>query len=531
MSAKIDKAIVTNLSALRAKYSDGAAARIRRSVDALIAADARRGLRSALICLDDARVMKKLGAKPVVLAGNRKQNKVAIDGVYKALAPDYIMILGAIDVVPHQALLNPLYDPDPDADNDRHAFGDLPYACEAPYSQKPRDFQGPTRVVGRLPDLVDGADPGYLTGLLKTAASYKTATASHYRSYFGVSAHIWKKSSRLSLTQIFGNDRNLKLVPPATDHWHTASLGRLAHFINCHGAMNHSKFYGQPANGASKYPTALDSPYLEGKIAEGTVAVAECCYGGQLYNPGLDRGRQGICNAYLANKAYGFFASTTIAFGPTSSRHPTDHADAICELFLEGVLQGASLGRATLEARQRYVRMKSPPGPIDQKTLSQFNLYGDPSITPVSPAPESDPRETRRARLLASPTAERAERSDRRQRLYRQGIELAKNEPQSHRSSRKPTKSVKDALHKKARTAGVTPAKTLSFVVRHPTPAAKSMPAALRADRVEPSRYYVVFGRSKAKRRRRAPPVVDIVALVGREVGGKLVSTTKVVSK
>ena len=68
------------------------------------------------------------------------------------------MILGAPDVVPHQDLANPAFAP-PD-DPDQFAYGDVPYACDAPYSTRPEDFVGPTRVVGRLPDLTGGSRPG-----------------------------------------------------------------------------------------------------------------------------------------------------------------------------------------------------------------------------------------------------------------------------------------------------------------------------------------------------------------------------------
>ena len=69
------------------------------------------------------------------------------------------MILGSVDVIPHQDLVNPAYDPSPDGDPDRLAPGDLPYACDAPYSTAISDFTGPTRVVGRLPDLTNGKTP------------------------------------------------------------------------------------------------------------------------------------------------------------------------------------------------------------------------------------------------------------------------------------------------------------------------------------------------------------------------------------
>ena len=57
------------------------------------------------------------------------------------------------------------------------------------------------------------------------------------------------------------------------------------------------------------------------------------------------------------------------------------------------MLDGASLGRAALVARQRFVQQTAELDPVDLKTLGQFNLLGDPSIHPVeSPAATSVPK-------------------------------------------------------------------------------------------------------------------------------------------
>src|SRR5678815_1477666 len=135
-----DKVIVSNVSALRAKYGTAGLAKLRAAIRRLIAADKKRSLTTVFIALDDATAMKKLGAPVVTKATNQRQNKAAIDGVYAALTPDYIMILGSVDVVPHQDLVNlvfapasPLYDPD------RVVPSDLPYACQAPWSTEPKD--------------------------------------------------------------------------------------------------------------------------------------------------------------------------------------------------------------------------------------------------------------------------------------------------------------------------------------------------------------------------------------------------------
>jgi hypothetical protein len=74
----------------------------------LIAADKRRGLVTHLVALDDKATARQLKAPVVSDATDPKQNKNAVDAIYRTLTPDYLMLLGATDVIPHQDLKNPL---------------------------------------------------------------------------------------------------------------------------------------------------------------------------------------------------------------------------------------------------------------------------------------------------------------------------------------------------------------------------------------------------------------------------------------
>src|SRR5262245_26578136 len=178
MPAKIHKAIITNRAALDRKYGSGIQ-RINQAIARLVAADRERGINTAVFDLADRAGMAKLQAKPVTRASDPKQYKSAIDRLYRKLTPDYLLILGSIDVVPHQNLNNPLFDAnDPFGDPDRFAWSDLPYSCDRPYGQNIEDFIGPTRVVGRLPDVTGGDDPAYLTNLLTVSADYRSAPRS-----------------------------------------------------------------------------------------------------------------------------------------------------------------------------------------------------------------------------------------------------------------------------------------------------------------------------------------------------------------
>src|SRR5262249_28846981 len=202
------------------------------------------------------------------------------------------------------------------------------------------------------------------------------------------------------------------------------------------GADHSPQFFGQPASGKQEFPVAMDAAFVDGKITEGAVVAAECCYGGQLYELSSLEPQMGLCNVYLANKSYGFFASTTIAYGPDKG---TGQADFICQFFMRGAAAGASLGRAALQARQQFVKAASPPDPSDIKTLAQFNLYGDPSITPVAVAQAVVPpavagKAKAKAKGKAVFSAQRVERKDRRRMLFSQGAHIAETEVVPHRT-------------------------------------------------------------------------------------------------
>ena len=502
-----DKIIVTNRGALNAKYGAAGFAKIRRALAALIRADAVRGLKARVVYLDDASAMKKLGAAAVKSARDIRGAKKAIDGVHKALKPDYLMILGSLDVVPHQDLLNPAHDPG--GDDDKFAFGDLPYACDEPYSRDPAKFVGPTRVVGRLPDLTGAKEPSHLLSLLKTAAAWKGRPAKSYEDYFGISAAVWEGSTSLSLDNIFGNHKTLRLAPPKGPSHPVTDLDGMMQFINCHGALAVPEFYGQKGN---KFPLSLTTKHVGGKIKEGTIAAVECCFGGELYNSVLLDIDMPICQSYLRQGAYGYLGSTTIAYGPADGNGA---ADLICQYFLLYVLGGASIGSATLRARQDFVANASQMDPIDLKTLAQFCLYGDPSIHPVeTPQAAQAPKGAD-----ASETA-RFRRGEKRAKLKQTGDFLQATKPTASKpeSGHRIAPRAKATLARIAAESGLRRTQAFtSFKVKN----APSTPPAAKTKKLAtaPSRYYVTVGVPKS----RPTEAQYLVAVVAKEIGGRIV--------
>jgi len=519
-----DKVIVTNLAVLKQKYGAGFK-KIHAAIQALIAADKARGIRTRLVALDDPGAMKKLKAPPVVKPRNPMQNKQAIDGVYRALLPDYVLLLGATDVIPHQDLKNPVHIKDnPDGDEDLRAFGDLPYACEAPYSRRPEDFVGPTRVVGRLPDITGAGDPRYLVALLDAAARWKSSPRSDYTPHLAISAAVWKGSTAMSVDKLFGSSKGLQLSPAKGPKWTPKQLSARSHFINCHGATLDSHFFGEHKD---EFPVSHDASFLNGKIRPGTVAAVECCYGAELYDPsGLPGHQAGICNVYLGCGAYGYLGSSTIAYGPEDDN---GGADLICQFFLRRVLEGASLGRAALEARQEFAQAPAELDPFDLKTLAQFHLLGDPSIHPVASAAPHALFPKAKA-FLAAAAGALVDRGHRRRQLFTKGLWLAQKLSCVRTGAlRQAAPAVRTVMERMARARKIRPAGMLSFAVRHPAspkPARKALTAAKLAP-PPPSSIHVVLGRKKM----RHAPAPQISALVAREVAGKIVSVRELFSR
>jgi hypothetical protein len=498
------KVIVSNRSVLLAKYGSKGFTKINKALDKLKAADKKRGLNTQVIFLDDKAALKKVKGVAVTSAANPKENKLAIDAIFKKLSPSYLMILGASDVVPHQNLDNTMYEPG--ADDDLIAWSDLPYACAATYSRDARKFIAPARVVGRLPDLPAATDPSYLVGLLATAMNYQSRALDDYEGYFGLSTFSWKKSTQLSLTNVFGNIAKLRVSPVDGPSHPAGLLASRMHFINCHGGQASPEFQGQKGKA---YPIALTTKTISGKITEGTVAAVECCYGAELYEAvtlGVDLP---ICQTYLAQGAYGYLGSTTIAYGPANIN---GSADLICQYFLLHVMGGASLGRAALMARQQYVAEVGQMDPVDLKTLAQFYLLGDPSIHPVL-----KPEQEKSTHVLAK-NADQFSRAERRTKMQDVAAFLEKTKPVvAKASASKLTAETKKSLENLARLAGLKPALGFqSYAVKTPA-AAKSL--GIKAAAI-PSKYHVALGVPATAK---SDKVNRAVAVVVKELDGRIV--------
>jgi hypothetical protein len=377
----IDKLYLTNRSALEAKYG-AASAGVLAALDDLVQADAARGVTSFIALLDDP----DDHMTPVRSPDDHVETKVAIDEWFVLCAPDYLVIVGGVDVVCMYPLANPVPDTDPDVPSD------LPYACSAPASPSIGRFIAPDRVVGRIPDVTGETDPSGFVSILRSTADRTPTSEPRAETVFAVAAQKWSAAGENLLDIGVLWPMTLHLSPPSGPDWPDEHLELPWHVLSCHGASGAPSFWGEDMAGG--FPTAIDAPDLAGRIAPGTVCVTGSCFGAELYPPGIAAGVPGMPFAYLSQGAAGYTGSTTIAYGTD------DHAfgcDELCGYLLSSYRQGGSVGRSLLEARLRFVDANPDLAPELQKTLAQFVVYGDPERHPFT-APPDDPGEGRALR-------------------------------------------------------------------------------------------------------------------------------------
>jgi hypothetical protein len=412
--ARADKVVVLDRARLRAKYGTAGTRRVVAAVDRLIDADDDRGIHTRRVDVSSTRSLRPYGVGRVT-GLDAAAAVTAVDAICAQEQPDYLLLLGGPDVIPHVAVRNPLaggVDPDPDVPSD------LPYACTTGVTVDPARLVGPSRATGRLPDVPGASDPAALLALLRAARGWMPAAADRYRQHLTVSTATWRASTEETVDRLFGHV-DVRLSPPDGPDWTNAQLSRPTHFFNLHGATADPRFFGESLGGTgARFPVAHEAADVDGRLATGALGTAECCYGAELFDPALAAGLLPMPVAYLAAGAYAYVGSTTVSYGPAVGN---GGADLMCRYFIEEILGGASVGRAFLECRQRFVRDHAVLRPTDLKTLAQFVVYGDPSIHPVvrlgaeriplgpTPDPGGDAAKTARVatRLLAAGRSER----------------------------------------------------------------------------------------------------------------------------
>lgn len=444
-----EKVLLASKSALITKYQREGFNKVVEAAQLLKAADKKRGFDTSLVFVDDPATMRRFGGRAVTDPMSGQQHKEAIDAIYAASEPEYLVILDAPDVIPHVSMINTA-----GADGDLDVPSDLPYACDTPYNRDPSKNLSITRVVGRIPGVKGASHPTHLTNAMKASAAFRPRPRKDYTTCFALSAEPWQKSTTKNIDVILGKGSGTRIhvSPPTMKSGADPFLKPLMHFINCHGAPHSPDFYGQRDD---DYPTALMTEGVAKYVKRNTVIAAECCYGASLYKlEDEKRQRPPIANSYFERGAIAFFGSTNTAYGDAAR---LSAADYLTQYFLLNVLAGASLGRACLEARQFFVNDKDFDN-YCKKTIAQFILLGDPSLHPCL---EDDAADNQLKQMADQKTARRIRRME----LAALGKSAGEAAAFGSKKGRKPTGNLAKQAKSIARKLGVRPHNIESYDV------------------------------------------------------------------
>jgi hypothetical protein len=406
------KLSVTVKGRLEDKYkkNPGALEQIDAAIKAWISADANRGIRNVHVAVDDPIDMNPLGATPISGKASAPRIKRAIDDLWKRLKPQYLVLLGAKDVVPMFEVWNPAYDHN--GDDDEKVLTDNPYASSKRFRSSHRiGYLVPDRVIGRIPDMVFDSDPAWFVEYLKTACSWTAQPASFYaRQLYAICSHECEGAGLDCMRYIRRPEADLLISPPIEDSLPAAQerLSAPLHMIKCHGNEKDAAFWGyQNADQKNKqeaWRQAVTSATLKAYLKPATVVATMCCFGAEIFLP-KDADSWPLASTYLRKGAFGFVGSTKKAWGGFPSEK--NWSDWIAGGYLKNVLQGSSIGRAFLDSKIDYACAIIDQGKAldlaDEKTLIEYVLLGDPSIHPVGskePPKTLLPAEERRQRRV-----------------------------------------------------------------------------------------------------------------------------------
>lgn len=410
--------IVSNRTALEAKYGPAGASRIHRALTELAnAMTSEKRLRALVVYLDDPQTLQPYGLTPAdpknpqELKGtlNRLEERLrdGKDGKYRE--GTYLLLIGGDDIMPFHPL------PDPNDDEDGLVASDHPYAC---FGDNHLSFQ---RAVGRLPDGVS-RDVGFLLKLITAAteAHRSPRRRSSFRQIlggwlgrtrracpeacqrdgavtsFGYTASIWRRAAREVFSSI-GQTSLLRTSPPLTSE-EMPSLGPMAprfSYFNLHGLRDSAYWYGQRdptyAAGYPLFPVAIKPDNIPVTPHPDTIVFSEACYGAHILNKDQ---MSSLALRFLAAQALGVVGSTALAYGAIDA--PLVGADLLAKAFWELVKAGYPIGQALSQAKQTLAEeMLARQGyldPEDQKTILSFILYGDPTLVVEPGSKDKVPR-------------------------------------------------------------------------------------------------------------------------------------------
>ena len=349
-----DGLIITDFPALASEIADSSETGLIDTVRQHIRERRRSGSASYWL-LDVSRILKEKTADSVVHL---------LSEIHSTFPFAYLFIIGGRSVIP-SILYEDITETDRDIDSD------LCYRLLSTASPwKGISGTSASISVGRLPTW-KGESRAEFCAYFMAASSFRPETAPP--DAFGLSAAEWEDTSRLVFRSF--SERDIFLSPDGGNKLHVPMSGERLLYFNLHGAVQASSkhWYGQKGN---SFPIAF-SPSSLSHLPWAYAVGVEACYGARY--SGYAKDESSLLTA-ITGGCLSFLGSSRIAYG--SAEGSGTCADIIVGEFLRRLSTGSSAGNAFAEASAALLR--KAPGELEMKTLMEFSLYGDPSLSFVA---------------------------------------------------------------------------------------------------------------------------------------------------
>ncbi len=294
-----------------------------------------------------------------------ERNVGLLSTIVNVARPRYLMIIGNENAINVATWDNQSYD------GDEQVLADLPYAtldCTSPWEGQKFNL-GDAMRVGRIPTYSGESISelrDYFIRVEKYSGKINTIVP------FGLSALVWKDESN-ALYKGISSDR-CKTSPNVKNEGVLGEIPAGANllYFNLHGSDQTKFWYGQEGG---TYPTAFSPEAVASLNAPYFIGV-EACYGAR-YTDGLTKSDSIVMSA-LSSGCLALMGSSMIAYG--TSQEPGCCADVVIGRYIKDIAAGCTAGDAYINAIKELTS-KSDLDDAEIKTLAEFSLYGDPSVS------------------------------------------------------------------------------------------------------------------------------------------------------
>jgi len=325
----------------------------------------------------------------------------------------YVFIIGGDDIIPMPVVKH--FRP---TSNEKDIETDILYSfLSEPDTQQKLEkwelFQYPQTVhVGRLPLAADATWEHLENYLHRCVLLNQSKGIPLHQAYAQCDPH-WKKVSIEVMKEIINSNCMPTYDPPIDPRFYYQHIfltpditvdivdkvfntDAQLYYFNMHGsnAPSVSGFLGQSIIEGQGASIGI-SPRELTRANKANIVVTEACYGAKYIQKKVN---DSMLLSAVSRQTMIYIGSSRIAYGavdqPLQSSVLTNNADIIAQVFMSEMLSGSTAGEALFKARSEVFKRTSEASAENMLTVTEFNLFGDPSLKTSRTSEHSKASET-----------------------------------------------------------------------------------------------------------------------------------------